>query len=491
MHSPCSLPRLAVTTEHEALVQHSGRNIDDALLLKESKIRDRLEGMVKLLREENETQRSTSQGKMSGAGPVHPCLEYLLENRVLEILCALGLADRPSGMMALVLQVLYALLKHISHPLLPHMSVHLPVCHIIRVCLEAGRGGGGPGELPGASNRAQNSLVSLLHTIWGKVREDPSQLSFFYEDGKLSKHVRTPQLLVFNGLLSHMHSRRKAGEKARESMLWAVQLQDERLTGYIAEHTNFCRSLVDGVVSAYSALPTSDDGADVMAGEDVAENARSQALAVFRGRLNYCAAVIAGATAHSHPGPAQLMGGGDELLEGGAERWPLRDRNALVTTILKDLRERFLDNVLRPALLEIAEPVVLAATRHARVILGELAVWGGALLDCFVRFLLRCPQSGWAASADQTSPRKGTAAGGGMGPDLAASPMKHMSLGPRLGEALLQHIDSQNERLSEVGAMVVLQVLLVVIRGNESLAMDDQGRVYGFTGYPPYGRRRK
>ena len=37
-------------------------------------------------------------------------------------------------MMALVLQVMSSLIKHIRHPLLPHMSVHGPVCQVMRVC---------------------------------------------------------------------------------------------------------------------------------------------------------------------------------------------------------------------------------------------------------------------------------------------------------------------------------------------------------------------
>lgn len=48
--------------------------------------------MVKLLREENE-EGLRDKEETVGTGPVRPCLEYLLENRVLEILCALGLAD--------------------------------------------------------------------------------------------------------------------------------------------------------------------------------------------------------------------------------------------------------------------------------------------------------------------------------------------------------------------------------------------------------------
>ena len=346
-------------------------------------------------------------------------------------------------MMALVLQVLNALVKHIKHELLPHMSVHNPVCHIIRVCLEAGRGGVGPGQLPGVSSRVQNSLVSLLHTIWAKVRDDPTQLSFFYED---ARHVQEPQLLVFNGLLPHMHSTRKAGEKAREALLWAMQLDDDRLMGYVAKNTTFCHSLVEGIISAYSALPASDEGC----GQEGADAAAAQAMTVFSRRIQFCANVVAGATAHTSP----------SIDDGEAVRALSKDRNGLVGILLRDLRVRFFDQVLRPALLEIAEPAALAATKHARLVLDTLAVWGrgGPLLDSYVRFLLRCPtdglQAGRKALAAQRSDSQGSGLSDGGSPAVGSSARKAPAGGAAsvglLGDALLQRIESQADDLSEV-----------------------------------------
>ena len=71
--------------------------------------------------------------------------------------------------MALVLQTLCTLLRHIRHPLLPYKSAHLPIQQLVRVCVEVG------------SHRVQASLVSLLWILWNKIREDPSQLQFFFE----------------------------------------------------------------------------------------------------------------------------------------------------------------------------------------------------------------------------------------------------------------------------------------------------------------------
>lgn len=51
-----------------------------------------------------------------GYGPdllAAPCLEFLLEERVVKLLCELGAADRPSGTMALVLGAMASLLGQV------------------------------------------------------------------------------------------------------------------------------------------------------------------------------------------------------------------------------------------------------------------------------------------------------------------------------------------------------------------------------------------
>ena len=81
-----------------------------------------------------ETEGSSSGGKprrrpLRSHGAVRPCLEFALEARFVEVICAMS-ADRPRGMTALVLQVLKLLLHHVSHPLLIHVSVYRPLCHL-------------------------------------------------------------------------------------------------------------------------------------------------------------------------------------------------------------------------------------------------------------------------------------------------------------------------------------------------------------------------
>ena len=53
--------------------------------------------------------------RVIGAGRLAaPCLEFLLEERVVKILCELGTADRPSGTMSLVLGAMAFMLGEVS-----------------------------------------------------------------------------------------------------------------------------------------------------------------------------------------------------------------------------------------------------------------------------------------------------------------------------------------------------------------------------------------
>lgn len=103
-----------------------------AALLNDSRATEDLDAMLALLRaEERQNSRakhSRSSGRIDGAGSVAdgggggggggdllaaPCLEFLLEERVVKLLCEMGSADRPAGTMALVLGAVASLLGQV------------------------------------------------------------------------------------------------------------------------------------------------------------------------------------------------------------------------------------------------------------------------------------------------------------------------------------------------------------------------------------------
>ncbi|XP_014221656.1 protein FAM160B1-like isoform X2 [Trichogramma pretiosum] len=63
-----------------------------------------------------------------------PCLEYLLQHRLLDLLATLACAETPPGMRLVCLSFIKKLLTRSKHPLLHHASVYGPVQRLIAIC---------------------------------------------------------------------------------------------------------------------------------------------------------------------------------------------------------------------------------------------------------------------------------------------------------------------------------------------------------------------
>ena len=61
------------------------------------------------------------------------CLEYLLRNKVIEVLCAYAMIDKPRGFFKLAIGVLSEMFQNIhSTSLLSHSSVHPGINQLLR-----------------------------------------------------------------------------------------------------------------------------------------------------------------------------------------------------------------------------------------------------------------------------------------------------------------------------------------------------------------------
>ena len=92
-------------------------------------------------------------------------------------------------MKTLVLQTIRSMLRRISRSLLPNMGIHMPIKQLMKVCLEVGMEDttNSLSEADSLTSRIQESFIKLIETLWEKLEEDPSQLSFFYEPPVLIK----------------------------------------------------------------------------------------------------------------------------------------------------------------------------------------------------------------------------------------------------------------------------------------------------------------
>mmetsp|Transcript_8012 Transcript_8012/g.12930 ORF Transcript_8012/g.12930 Transcript_8012/m.12930 type:complete len:799 (+) Transcript_8012:169-2565(+) len=242
----------AVQDEHLELVRCGDLNLDDPKVLGKSSIPDDLDAMVSLLIREDlglipDTNTKRSPRNMGGDdsnrlddggrhGPLKACLEYTLENKVFSDLCAMGLADRPRGMMRLIVIMIHRLIDKIRHPLLPYKTAHQPLSQLVRVTSETG------------DEQTQRNLVSLLKTLWLKMQRDPSQLDFFFTP---ETRGNKEKLDLFNALLPFVLNMHEIGYAARYSVLCLSTIPDTHLLNYVAHETNLCGMIANGLVVAF------------------------------------------------------------------------------------------------------------------------------------------------------------------------------------------------------------------------------------------------
>ncbi|XP_043968242.1 FHF complex subunit HOOK interacting protein 2B-like isoform X2 [Gambusia affinis] len=96
------------------------------------------------------------------------CLEFLLQNRLLETLCTLGKAQYLPGMSQQVLLFFFRLLSRMQKPLLQLVPVHSPVQKLIGRC-----------ALPGSCTEKEEA--QFLLAVCSRVSQDPHMLRYILQ----------------------------------------------------------------------------------------------------------------------------------------------------------------------------------------------------------------------------------------------------------------------------------------------------------------------
>ncbi|CAM9132606.1 unnamed protein product [Chrysoparadoxa australica] len=217
-----------------------------AALLAESAVRTNLAMMLKLLREEDRQSSGVDRGveytdavRHEVTRVTYPCLEFFLEERVMKLLCELGIADRPVGTMALILNAVSSLLNQISHPVLPSQYVHYPISMLVTAATHYPchiKGAATPAWHIQASQMVHFGLAGVLRSIWRKIREDGAQLDFFLF---VDKDDGSSQLDIFSSLTPLLQAHGAGTRRvARDACLTAISCKDKRAGLYIAHQTS-------------------------------------------------------------------------------------------------------------------------------------------------------------------------------------------------------------------------------------------------------------
>lgn len=367
-------------------------NKGQKLPIDQTQIPEHLEQMVVLLKEEELNAELDSTG---------PCMEYLLQHKLLDTLYSLGRTDHPPGMKQIVLQFFTKLLSRLKQPILAHVSVHRAVNRLVKAC----------GEVQAAPTESEE--IQFLCTVCSLIKSTPYLVNFFIEVPKLNSDARKTSLTkdappletgaghmtqpanspdthtthstspntanvpcsrgrnfsLMNSLLSLSHSPdSRVAVKACEGLMLCSSLPEETAASCIIHDTRFCTEMTQRLIEAYLKLPAFISPADlenaeakwgldvITESEDHKTFLGKRHLVSFLSWLDYC----------------------DQLIS---------IANPMVAKALaKSIRELFLNVIMEPSVLQASEAGATLATAYLNRCLRT--VCSPELLSEFCFFIL-------------------------------------------------------------------------------------------------------
>ncbi|XP_044081127.1 FHF complex subunit HOOK interacting protein 2B [Neovison vison] len=394
-----SIDLLEAFVEHwKGITHYYIESTDENTPAKKTDIPWRLKQMLDILVYEERQQ--------TAAGEAGPCLEYLLQHKILETLCTLGKAEYPPGMRQQVFQFFSKILAQVQHPLLHYLNVHRPVQKLLRL----------GGTVPGSQTEKEE--VQFTTVLCSKIQQDPALLTYILEGKKMvsrKKSSKEPTTLPREAasVQDKDHSRSKApdmspcgaqalssqlpaeteepegvvGEsnlitaliglckskkgrvalKAQENLLLLVSVASPAAATYLVQSSPCCRVVSEHLCQLYQSLPPFLDPADIAALEgiswrlpsapsDEASFPGKEDLAAFLGWFDYCDHLIT--EAHT----------------------------VVAEALAKAVAEKFFVEILQPHLLHVSEQSVLTSTALFTAMLRQLR--SPVLLREAVAFLL-------------------------------------------------------------------------------------------------------
>ncbi|XP_031947904.1 protein FAM160B2 isoform X2 [Corvus moneduloides] len=373
-----SVDLLEAFTEHwKGITGYYLEATDESIPARQTDIPWRLRQMLDIL---------VYEEKQRPAGETGPCLEYLLQHKLLETLGTLGKAEYPPGMRQQVLLFFGRVLGQLQHPLLHYLNVHRPV-QLLQ--LSGDRLGSG----------TEKEEMQFAAVLCSKIQQDPSLLPYILEGKNILNGRRAPEppdnpreegsehppgpaassppakpspprrdsnlVTCLVGLCRSKKSR--VALKARENLLLLAGLSQEAAATCLVRGSALCQLLTGHLCDLYSAVPAGTDPADVLAMDRASWRSQGD-----------------GAGAAGFPGKeslAEFLGWLDFLDELVLGAHPL-----VADAITEAVEEKFFQGILQPQLLQMSELAVLGATAVLTGTVRQLRA--PTLLNRLVLFLL-------------------------------------------------------------------------------------------------------
>ncbi|KAJ2718562.1 hypothetical protein GGI07_005697 [Coemansia sp. Benny D115] len=227
------------------------------------------------------------------------CMEYLLGNNILEALVRLAESDQPVGVRGVVIRNISTLVSLTDDKLLVQKAVHNPILELLREYAAPG----GMTDLSSSQSVASlfntrqrvydDDFVDLLYALCSKMHGEPMLLNIFFQDRRWLRSIEqrsgssesipammrsveslgggeastSYEFAVFSQLLRFVHVEGKAGDTARTSLLFLLELATTEIMAsaggatalerFVLEDSGFAAMLSATLGALYSQLPRS------------------------------------------------------------------------------------------------------------------------------------------------------------------------------------------------------------------------------------------
>ncbi|XP_063787890.1 FHF complex subunit HOOK-interacting protein 2B isoform X2 [Pseudophryne corroboree] len=226
-----------------------------------------------LVFEERELGSRADAGGGDNGGPADntgPCMEYLLQHKILETLCTLAKAEYPPGMRQQVLLFYSRLLSKVKRPLLHYINVHRPVQKLIAL----------GGDTVGVT--ANKEELQFLTSICSKLETDPSLLCHVLESENVKEALcakaedeeaaessnRKPKQTLFKALLRLCLCQSQKGRlavHAREALLGVLRTAREETSARLIAQSDLSQQVTERLCELHDGIPLSTHPCDITA----------------------------------------------------------------------------------------------------------------------------------------------------------------------------------------------------------------------------------
>ncbi|KAK8822942.1 hypothetical protein WA556_001833 [Blastocystis sp. ATCC 50177/Nand II] len=283
------------------------------------------------------------------------CMNYLIQNHVIDTLCGVAMIDNPRGSTALVVSMLTKLFKEVKYPLLSSEAMYVSISGLVQKLMKIYQGSGVTPDL-------ESAIIDFVEVLCNKLCEDPVLINafFFQIDDPSSPNTRHISFPLVEPLIPHINDISHLGTTARRTLLLLAAFPMTDLSIYLVRHTSLLpllsQSLLDSILQLRD--PPTDHPQSVLPEDSL------------RTRLLFLSELLATAkgSADCKDVPAQSL--------------------VLYHALLDAVSDTVLKGFLAVELLSIQNTRIIFATRVLRCMISTLLPTPASpLLDLLLRFL--------------------------------------------------------------------------------------------------------